>query len=253
MSGLAFIGLDDTDVAGSPGTGRIARGLAQHLSDSDLGISLGVTRHQLLVSDEIKYTSHNSSLCFALRLKGPVSGLYQPCIDYLAGRFQQGADPGLCIGFMEQVGDEVIRFGRMAGREVLGKQQAINLAAGNSLFLKELGGSGDGIIGALAAVALRVEGNSGRFVELKGIRQIGGLVSVAELKKRTGIVSVQDAGAGALGDDELIDTLDWVRPSLREGQAVLRVGPASGRAGKRIWLSLEVKKGHNNKKAEAKN
>ena len=252
MSGLAFIGLDDTDVAGSPGTGRIARGLAQYLSDSGLGISLGVTRHQLLVSDEIKYTSHNSSLCFVLRLKGPVSGLYQPCIDYLASHFQQGADPGLCIGVREQVGDEVIRFGRMAGREVLGKQQAINLAAGNSLFLKELGGSGDGIIGALAAVALRVEGNSGRFVELNGIRQIGGLVSVAELKKRTDIVSVEDAGARALGDDELVDTRDWVRPSLREGQAVLRVGPASDRAGKKIWLSLETKKGHNSKKAEAK-
>lgn len=253
MSGLAFIGLDDTDVAGSPGTGRIARGLAQYLADSGLGISLGVTRHQLLVSDEIKYTSHNSSLCFALRLKGPVSGLYQPCIDYLASRFQQGADPGLCVGVKEQVGDEVIRFGRMAGREVLGKQQAINLAAGNSLFLKELGGSGDGIIGALAAVALRVEGNSGRFVELKGIRQIGGLVSVAGLKKCTGIVSVQDAGARALDDDELVDTLDWVRPSLWEGQAVLRVGPAIDRAGERIWLSLEAKKGHNNKKAGARN
>ncbi len=252
MSALAFIGLDDTDVVGSPGTGRIARGLAQYLADSGLGISLGVTRHQLLVSDEIRYTSHNSSLCLVLMPKGPVSGLYQPCIDYLASHFQQGADPGLCIGVKGQVGDEVIRFGRMAARAVLGKQQAINLAAGSSLFLKELAGSGDGIIGALAAVALRAEGNSGRFVELKGIRQIRGLVPVAGLKKRTDIVSVEDAGARALGDDELINSLDWVRPSLRGGRAVLRVRPVLGRAGERTWLALEAKKGHNNKKTEAK-
>ncbi len=140
----------------------------------------------------------------------------------------------------------------MAGREVLGKQEAINLAAGNSLFLKELAGSGDGIIGALAAVALRAEGNSGRFVELMGIRQIRGLVSVAGLKKRTGIVSVEDAGARALGDGELINTLDWVRPSLLGGQAVLRVGPVLDRAGERTWLALEAKKGHSNKKTEVK-
>ncbi len=252
MSDLAFISLDDTDVLGSPGTGRIARGLAQYLADSGLGVPLGITRHQLLVSAEIKYTSHNSSLCLVLRLKGPISGLYQPCSDYLISHFQEGADPGLCLGVKEQVGDEVIGFGRMATREVLSKQEAINLAARNTLFLKELGGSGNGIIGALAAVALRAEGNSGRFVELKGIRQILGLVSVAELKKRTDIVSVEDAGARVLGDSELINSLDWVRPSLLRGQAVLRVRPVFDQVGKRVWLSLEVKKGHNNRKAEVK-
>lgn len=252
MSDLAFIGLDDTDVIGSPGTGRIARGLAQYLADSGLGVPLGITRHQLLVSAEIEYTSHNSSLCLVLRLKGPISGLYQPSRDYLISHFQEGADPGLCLGAKEQVGDGVIGFGLMAAREVLSKQDAINLAARSGLFLKELGGSGNGIIGALAAVALRAGGNSGRFVELKGIRQISGLVSVAELKQRTDIVSVEDTRARALGDDELINSLDWVRPSLQKGQAVLRVRPASDQAGKRVWLSLEVKKGHSDKRAEDK-
>ncbi len=244
MSDIVFIGLDDTDINASPGTGRIARGLAQYLVDSGLGASLGVTRHQLLVSDRIRYTSHNSSLCIAIRRKGAISELFQPCIDYLASHFQKGSDPGLCLGSKEQVSEEVIRFGQRATGEMLIRKEALNLAAASSLFLEELGGSGDGIIGALAAVALRAEGNSGRFVELSGIRQIGGLVSVAEIKKRTGIASVQDAGAKVIDDDDIIDTLGWVRPSLREGQPVLRVRPALDRAGNRIWLSLETKKGH---------
>lgn len=252
MSDLAFIGLDDTDVIGSPGTGRIARGLAQYLKDLGLGVLLGVTRHQLLVSPRIRYTSHNSSLCLVLQTKRAISELYQPCIDYLISHFQEGADPGLCFGVKEQVSDEVIRFGRMAAREVLSKQEAINLARRSSLFLKELGGDGNGIIGALAAVALRAEGNSGRFVELGGIRQIRGLVSVGELKKRTDIVSVQDAEARVLGDGEIINSLDWLRPSLLGGQAVLRVRPALDQAGEGIWLSLEVKKSQSNKRAEGK-
>lgn len=58
----------------------------------------------------------------------------------------------------------MIGFGRMAAREVLSKQAAINLAARSGLFLKELGGSGNGIIGALAAVALRAGAPTGHGI-----------------------------------------------------------------------------------------
>ena len=49
MSRIVYIGLDDTDVIGSRGTGRVARALADLLVGAGLGDSLGVTRHQLLV------------------------------------------------------------------------------------------------------------------------------------------------------------------------------------------------------------
>lgn len=241
MTGIAYIGLDDTDVIGSPGTGRLARELAQHLTDLGLGKSLGVTRHQLLVDDRINYTSHNSSLCFVLRLNRPISELHRPCVDFLDSNFRGGSDPGLCMCGKEEIDDEVINFGLMAQAVVLNKRDAISLAARSNLYLAELGGSGDGVIGALAAVALRAEGNSGRFVDLRGIRTIQGLVSVVELMERTDIDSVRDAQGRVLGDGEIIDSLDWMRPSLVAGKPVLRVRPAIEPSGRQIWLSLETR------------
>ena len=43
MSGIVYIGVDDTDVIGSPGTGKVARGLAKLLTELGLAESLGVS------------------------------------------------------------------------------------------------------------------------------------------------------------------------------------------------------------------
>ena len=45
---------------------KVARGLAERLESLGLGKSLGVSRHQLLVDNRIRYTSHNSSKGLAL-------------------------------------------------------------------------------------------------------------------------------------------------------------------------------------------
>jgi hypothetical protein len=66
---IVYIGVDDTDTLDSIGTGRVARGLAGYLENLGLGKSLGVSRHQLLVHDQIKYTSHNSSKGLAINFR----------------------------------------------------------------------------------------------------------------------------------------------------------------------------------------
>ncbi len=249
MSDIVYIGIDDTDVPGSPGTGRVARGLAQRLSDLGLAVSLGVSRHQLLVDDRIKYTSHNSAKGIALRTERPVSELYQPGIAYMLDCLQAGADPGLCICSDRQINDEVVSFGQMALTTVLSKHDATGLAAQSGIFLKELGGSGDGAIGALAAVGLRAGGNEGRLIDLRGIHEIKGLISVGELKARTEIDSVQDPEGKVLGDADIINSLDWIRPSLVGGRAVIRVRPAVDPNSKqRIWLPVEIR--HNQQRRQ---
>jgi hypothetical protein len=94
------------------------------------------------------------------------------------------------------------------------------------------------VIGALAAVGLRASGNDGRLVDVRGVRDIKGLVSVAEIKQRTDIQSVQDTVGRVVGDNELIDSLGWIRPSLVGGRAVLRV-KLTQKAGRQIWLPAE--------------
>ena len=131
-------------------------------------------------------------------------------MNFLKDCLQQGADPGFCICNREQVNEDILRFGEEETKIVLQKQDAIDLARKNNLFLKEVGGSGDGIIGALAGVGLRRKGNSGRFIELRGIRNVHGLVSVGELEKCTGIDSVQDIQGNVLEKSEIIDSQDWI-------------------------------------------
>ncbi len=239
MSSIVFVAVDDTDIKGSPGTGHIARELAKNLEDLKLGVSLGITRHQLLVDSRIKYTSKNSSKCIAMKTDATVSNFYEPSLKFVTNCLQQGADPGLCICRKEDVNDEIIDFGIMATRAVLQKQDAVDLAKKNNIFLKEIGGSGDGVIGALAGVALRRKGDSGRFIELKGIRDIHGLVTVGEIKQRTDIDYVQNVQGKVLDNREIVDSKDWLRPSLFHEKAVLIVEPINGQNGERLWLSIE--------------
>ncbi len=241
MSDIAYIGIDDTDVIDSIGTGRVARGLAACLEEQGLGEPLGVTRHQLLLDRRIPYTSHNSSLCVAFRMACKTVDLRQPCINYLASIFQDGSDPGLCICRKEQIGDKVIEWGRAAQKSILKKAAAVSLALEYDIFLVELGGTGGGIIGALAAVALRADGNSGRFVDLKGIRGITGTILAGDLKACTNILAVHDQWGMPLPDNEFIDSRDWVRPSLVGGKPVLRVKPSAESPDKRIWVSIETR------------
>jgi hypothetical protein len=57
--------IDDTDVTGSRGTGRLSQELIAELRAHGLGHAVGATRHHLLVDPRIPYTSHNSSACIA--------------------------------------------------------------------------------------------------------------------------------------------------------------------------------------------
>lgn len=238
---IILIGIDDTDTLESTGTGRMARDLADYLISLGMGSSLGVSRHQLLVDDRIPYTSHNSSLCIGLKTDIPPKAFYGPSIEFLKKNFREGSDPGLCISSPNQITDHIKDFGLRAQREVLSKNQASDLAAEHGIFLVELGGTGEGIIGSLAGVGLRVEGNSGRYIDLPGIRDIKGTVTVSDLLARTDIESVINIKGSVLAGDETIDSRDWMRPSLVNGQPVLRVRPRLSTLNDNSWTSAELR------------
>jgi hypothetical protein len=247
MTHLVFIGIDDTDILGGPfGTGRVARELAQYLEDSGLGQTVGVIRHQLLVDPRIHYTSHNSSKCIEFEAAANLSDLHKAGIKYIKEHFQEGSDPGLCTCSASQANKELTEYGRLAQKDVLVKSQAINLAKKSGILLSELGGTGDGIIGALASVGLRAGGNDGRYVQLRGIRDIKGQVSVGDILKNTAITAVVDENGNSVDNKEIIDSHDWIKPSVINGKPVLRIRVANTGTSIKIWETIEKK----HKKAE---
>jgi hypothetical protein len=240
-----LLGIDDTDVLGhKPGTGRLARDLGAHLQEQRLARLIGVVRHQLLVDPRIPYTSHNSPACVVLAVDGLANGsgrrLFQEATSYIVSRCAQGSDPGLCLADKTKVGEAVVHFGWRASSEVVSKADALELGQRHDLLLEELGGTGDGVIGALAAVGLTADGNGGRFLELSGgLRDLGERVTARLLRER-GITLLSISRNGeVVPTDAMITTGDWLRPRLVGGRPVLFVEQTE-----EGWCCFDRKKRH---------
>ncbi len=182
---------------------------------------LGITRHQLLVDPRIPYTSHNSAACLLLDAHDEAHAVAARAARHLERSAAPGSDPGLCVAGAHAVPDEVVAFGERAKREIVTADEALRLADRAGLRLTAHGGTGLGIIGALAAVGLRASGNDGRFIELGATRSLAGRVSVAAL--RAAGVRAFAAGERIVEPpmDAMIEVGDWCRPVLRGGVPTL--------------------------------
>ncbi|NCU27583.1 ABC transporter substrate-binding protein, partial [Candidatus Nomurabacteria bacterium] len=149
-----YLGIDDTDTLESRGTGRLARFIAEELS-SDFDIR-GVTRHQLYVHDAIPYTSHNSAA--VIHIEGEGNGSLQVIFDsakkMMIEDFIEGSDPGICIAAADQISTPLLQFGMSAKTKIVSQDAARHHAGMDGTRLEGLGGTNDGIIGALAGVGL---------------------------------------------------------------------------------------------------
>jgi hypothetical protein len=234
-----LISIDDTDNLESPGTGHLASALSDLIERSGLGKGSPVTRHQLYVHPDIPYTSHNSSMCFEAEIKQEhLARVTAFCQDFLKKERAPGSDPGLCIvdkGSLDAA-EPLIEYGRKAKRTILNKKIAYDLAASLNVHLSEHGGTGDGIIGALAGAGLRLSGNDGR---LKGHYQVGEVndtLPVKELLQRTGADIVRTEDGSTLKDDDLVRIGKKVKAAYLDHKAVLLVFPVidNGNSGK-LW------------------
>jgi tRNA(Ile2) C34 agmatinyltransferase TiaS len=214
---MILIGLDDTDTAESRGTGHLARQIAADLA-ADY-VVLGVTRHQLLSDPRVPCTSHNSCAAIALdRANGSheaVAALADRVRTLMLANFEPGSDPGLCIA--ANVPLPIIAFGRRVQHQLVSQAEARSLAAEWGLPLVGLGGTEDGVIGALAAVGLAASGDDGRYVLVGRSRELAGLVPVPDLLA-AGISCVQ-ASDGQPVMDGLVYA-EKLRPARRGGRPV---------------------------------
>jgi hypothetical protein len=236
-----LIGMDDTDNLDSPGTGRLARDLCAELTKKGMK-SLGVTRHQFLLDDAIPYTSHNSGACIAVESKNGIESV-KFVFDFVAGASAEGSDPGVAVTFSDEVPQEVFDFGRAAQKKILTIENAFNLANDKNIRLRSLGGNGQGVIGALASVGLRAQGNDGRFIDMPGLRELPRCVN-AQTYDKIGIEIRYETNYHQPDSTDVYDTLGWVRPRLMNGKAVLIVEWSEK---ENAWLPIDRKKSKHSK------
>jgi len=231
-----LIGIDDTDNVDSPGTGRLARDLCAELCSRGL-VPLSVTRHQFLQHPAIRYTSHNSGACLAVDTPDG-DHVVQWVLPYVASRAAPGSDPGVCLARFDQVSPEAIQFGHRAAASVLVMDEAFAIAADADIGLYGLGGTCEGVIGALGSVGQYAGGNAGRFIDLPGLRDLHGRVSSLELA-RLGIELDHQYKGREPRCTDAYETLDWVRPKLSNGKPVWTV---EWSIDKNAWIPTERKK-----------
>ena len=234
-----LIAIDDTDNLETPGTGHLASALSDLLEERGLGKGSPVTRHQLYVHPDIPYTSHNSSMCFEAEISGEnFDHITAFCQTFLLKESASGSDPGLCIVDLDALvkKDILIEYGRKAKNTILNKKIAYDLASSLNIHLSEHGGTGDGIIGALAGTGLRLSGNDGR---LKGHFTVGDTndtLTVKELLERTGADLVKTEDGHILKSDDIVRIGKKVKAVYLDHKAVVLVFPVedNGNTG-RLW------------------
>lgn len=161
-----YIAIDDTDEIGyDTSTGEICEEIREHI-ELHYAPTTPITRHQLLLHEDIPYTSHNSSMCFTTMLSRDEMEVVKIFIvDYVMKKSAVSSAPGICMGFEDEIIDKerLISYGLDAKQKVLTKESAYVMAKEQKLFLTELRGEGAGVVGALSGVALRISGNDGRI------------------------------------------------------------------------------------------
>lgn len=190
-----YLCIDDTDNLDSIGTGTIAEQIQEKIIHQGYGPCSLVTRHQLFIHEDIPYTSHNSSMCFCGEAPDDaLAAIISLAADHLDTVAAVGSDPGLCVLAYDESChyDELMEFGIDAKKTILTKNDAMICAQNHQLHLSEHGGTGQGIIGALAGVGLRLFGYDG---EIKGALKnavINQTYPVSELKKLPEVQQVLD-------------------------------------------------------------
>ena len=99
--------------------------------------------------------------------------------------------------------------------------EALALAEAEGANLRPLGGTGLGVIGALASAGLRAGGSNGRFIDLPGLRELPDRIRADDLT-RLGI-RLDHVGPAPRTAETIYETLGWVRPDLIGGQPVWRI------------------------------
>lgn len=234
---MIYIGIDDTDIVGSPGTNQLARAIVKELGP--VGKDAVICRHQLFFDPRVPYTSQNGSASIQLPHADevPRQALVETVRRVMLEWFIAGSDPGLAVA--TAASPEMHEFAARAKTDVVSQSDAREVAQRAGCHLEGLGGTQQGVIGALAAIALVAGGNDGRVLQLEGWPwpdDFSGPQPVAAILARD-VAEIRAASREEFTGDT-IDVGKHLRPNWRDGRVVLFVEPADDNG---PWRAVKFK------------
>ncbi len=221
-----FVCIDDTDNLETRGTGALASLMIENIEEKNWGKCSYVTRHQLYFHPDVPYTSHNSTMCFVIdHEKDIYDDLKNYAIKFLETESAEGSDPGLCIAQSENINnkDLLIDYGKRAKIEILTKEIAYETAKKVGVHLSEHGGTGGGIIGALAGIGLRLTGNDGRIKGKLYFPIQRDILTVKEILQNSDVDVIKSLDGHILSNNEKIKLGEKVKAVYLDFKKVLLV------------------------------
>lgn len=164
-------------------------------------------------------------MCFEARIDEQMMDELYPFAQkkHIEKHRADGSDPGLCIVNLSDFTHEelLIDFGLRAKREVLIKEMAYQFAKEHKIHLSEHGGTGLGVIGALAGCGLRLTGNDGRF---RGKRKLPRPdMTIAEIEADSKMDSVQSITGEQLSPEWKVDVTRMAKTDLLNHKSTLLI------------------------------
>jgi tRNA(Ile2) C34 agmatinyltransferase TiaS len=226
---MIYVCLDDTDNLESRGTGKLSRTIANELSKNYP--VYGVTRHQLYKHPEIPYTSHNTCSVIHIETDDNIDVKYNDEIFEVVkfemmADFIDGSDPGLAVAHENQVKPALMAFGNDAKNEILNQQLARGLAKNLDIRLEGLGGTEDGVIGAMAGIGLAHTKNDGRFLLVKNNKLKGS--NTVETILDSGVDAVYTIDGCLITEGLIVNDSKLTKPCPINGEVILFVEEENG-------------------------
>jgi hypothetical protein len=238
---VIFVGIDDTDIVGSPGTNQLARLILKRIGESARDAI--ICRHQLFFDPRVPYTSKNGSASIQMPNVGPatIPALTDTIRKVMLEWYIEGSDPGLCVA--AGASEEMREFSLRCKNSIITQEEARAVAARAGCHLEGLGGTEQGIIGALAAIGLVVGGEDGRVVHLSRWPYpedgFSGLHTIEEICSR-GVSEVRQAATERPVTIGPVDVGKHLRPNWRGGQIILYVESANGPDSTVPWRAVKL-------------
>jgi hypothetical protein len=236
-----LLGIDDTDSSAnndtSVNTTHLALALGQKLESLNLAKLLNISCHQLFLHPSVPHTSNNTTCCLLLDCYPQmVREIDMITRLTLRGESAASANPGYALAAWHQFDPEVVAWGKMAKNLTLMRMDALVLARRSGILIAGINGSGAGVIGALAAVGLRYDGNDGYIQWMPGLDRLTGIFNQLEMNQFIRFESIESEHHHHPALDDRILFSREVKPVIVNSRIVLMVSPAK-RGEEFQWIS----------------
>jgi hypothetical protein len=219
-----LLGIDDTDSAQTADTSALALHLGHQLEHKMLARLVNISSHQLLQSPSILHTGENVTCCLLLDADmDKTRDIDLVCREILHRESSPIANPGYALAAWNQFDPELVVWGKKAKINLLQRSDAISLARRCGISVAGINGSGAGVIGALAAIGLRYEGNDGCIRWMPGLDVLNGVYTQVQLSQFIHFDVIESEQHKRPAFDERILITPPIKPILKDGRICLPI------------------------------